>query len=75
MDCHLDRLTYVEQELAKRQGKDLGIKTEEIKPIEDDLYVIPEHLKVRLCIFLGRLTFQSHWTDGAFKFLITYQMS
>ena len=49
--CNLDRLTYVEQELAKRQGKDLGIKTEEIKPIEDDLYVIPEHLKVKMFFF------------------------
>jgi hypothetical protein len=47
----------VEQELAKRQGKDLGIKTEEIKPIEDDLYVIPEHLKVRLFMNYGSVDF------------------
>eukprot|EP00250_Pteridium_aquilinum_P011536 c20136_g1_i1 orf=679-1476(-) len=40
-------LTYVEQELAKKRGRDLGIKTEDSKPLEDDLYVIPEHLKVR----------------------------
>lgn len=40
-------LKYVEQELAKKRGRDLGIKIEESKPAEDDLYVIPEHLKVR----------------------------
>lgn len=40
-------LKYVEQELAKNRGRDSGIKTEENKPAEDDLYVIPEHLKVR----------------------------
>lgn len=40
-------LTYVELELAKKRGRDLDVKTEESKPIEDDLYVIPEHLKVR----------------------------
>ncbi|MCO5570690.1 hypothetical protein L7F22_024417 [Adiantum nelumboides] len=40
-------LTYVEQELAKKRGRDLGIKPEDSKPLEDDLYVIPEHLKVR----------------------------
>ena len=54
----MGRLTYVEQELAKRQGKDLGIKTEEIKPIEDDLYVIPEHLKVRMFFLFGQLLSQ-----------------
>lgn len=40
-------LTYVEQELAKKRGRDLGNKAEDSKPLEDDLYVIPEHLKVR----------------------------
>lgn len=40
-------LTYVEQELAKKRGRDLGVKAEDSKPLEDDLYLIPEHLKVR----------------------------
>jgi hypothetical protein len=41
-----DRLKYIEQELAKKRGQELGMTSEEIKPAEDDLYIIPEHLKV-----------------------------
>ncbi|CAM6084850.1 unnamed protein product [Calypogeia fissa] len=40
-------LKYVEQELAKKRGKDSGKPVEEVKPAEDELYIIPEHLKVR----------------------------
>ncbi|CAK9218893.1 unnamed protein product [Sphagnum troendelagicum] len=40
-------LKYIEQELAKKRGQELGMTSEEIKPAEDDLYIIPEHLKVR----------------------------
>lgn len=41
------RLKYIEQEMAKKRGRELGIVVEEVKAPEDDLYVIPEHLKVR----------------------------
>lgn len=41
-----DRLKYVEQEMAKKRGRDLGTPEVDAKPAEDDLYVIPEHLKV-----------------------------
>ncbi|XP_057821295.2 protein COP1 SUPPRESSOR 2 [Cryptomeria japonica] len=42
-------LKYVEQELAKKRGKQIAGKNaeEEVKPPEDDLYVVPDHLKVR----------------------------
>jgi len=40
------RLQYIEQEMAKRRGRELGIIEEEVKSPEDDLYVTPEHLKV-----------------------------
>ncbi|BBN18645.1 hypothetical protein MPTK1_8g04210 [Marchantia polymorpha subsp. ruderalis] len=40
-------LKYVEQELAKQRGREYGVVPEEVKPAEDDLYIIPEHLKVR----------------------------
>eukprot|EP00249_Psilotum_nudum_P014434 c24822_g1_i1 orf=54-1064(+) len=40
-------LKYIEQELAKKRGKEVGGKFDEAQPAEDDLYVIPEHLKVR----------------------------
>eukprot|EP01018_Ginkgo_biloba_P022583 Gb_33078 [translate_table: standard] len=40
-------LKYVEQELAKKRGKEIGKQGEELKPPEDDLYVVPDHLKVR----------------------------
>lgn len=36
----------MEQELAKKRGKDSGKPVEEVKPAEDELYIIPEHLKV-----------------------------
>ncbi|KAJ7547123.1 hypothetical protein O6H91_08G070200 [Diphasiastrum complanatum] len=40
-------LKYIEQELAKKRGRDLGTKADDLKRVEDDLYIIPEHLKVR----------------------------
>lgn len=42
------RLKYIEQELSKKRGRDLGVPVEDVKPAEDDLYIIPEHLKVLL---------------------------
>lgn len=44
------RTKYVEQELAKKRGKIIDIDNQldiNIKHAEDQLYVIPEHLKVR----------------------------
>lgn len=49
------RLRYVEQELAKKRGKtidDANQVENEIKHAEDELYKIPEHLKVRETAFL-----------------------
>lgn len=40
-------LKYIEQEMAKKRGRELGMIEEEVKAPEDDLYVTPEHLKVR----------------------------
>lgn len=43
------RLRYVEQELAKRQGRNFGDANQvenDVKRAEDELYKIPEHLKV-----------------------------
>lgn len=40
-------LKYIEQEMAKKRGRELGIVAEEVKAPEDDLYITPEHLKVR----------------------------
>lgn len=47
-DPHMIR--YVEQELAKRRGKNINETNEvgnDIKHAEDELYKIPEHLKVK----------------------------
>lgn len=41
-----DRLKYIEQEMAKKRGRETSEVGEEVKPPEVDLYVIPEHLKV-----------------------------
>ncbi|KAK6148511.1 hypothetical protein DH2020_019423 [Rehmannia glutinosa] len=43
-------LRYVEQELAKRRGKNIDIENQvenDVKRAEDELYKIPEHLKVK----------------------------
>ncbi|CAN6467136.1 unnamed protein product [Victoria cruziana] len=43
-------LKYVEQELAKKRGKNVRTSNQadkEAKPAEDELYIIPEHLKVK----------------------------
>lgn len=47
----MDRLRYVEQELAKKRGKSIDTENQvenEVKRAEDELYKIPEHLKVNL---------------------------
>ncbi|KAK4486714.1 hypothetical protein RD792_006774 [Penstemon davidsonii] len=44
------RLRYVEQELAKKRGKNIDEENQvenEVKRAEDELYKIPEHLKVK----------------------------
>lgn len=43
-------LRYVEQELAKKRGKNIDAENQvenEVKRAEDELYKIPEHLKVK----------------------------
>ncbi|KAL7246923.1 hypothetical protein ACSBR2_001936 [Camellia fascicularis] len=43
-------LRYVEQELAKKRGKNVDVANQvenEVKHAEDELYKIPEHLKVK----------------------------
>ncbi|XP_019168508.1 PREDICTED: uncharacterized protein C9orf78 homolog [Ipomoea nil] len=43
-------LRYIEQELAKKRGKNINVTNEvdgEVKRAEDELYQIPEHLKVK----------------------------
>lgn len=42
-------MNYIEQELAKRRGKNIDVtdKVEnDLKRAEDELYKVPEHLKV-----------------------------
>ncbi|KAK9179887.1 hypothetical protein WN943_029093 [Citrus x changshan-huyou] len=44
------RLKYVEQELAKKRGKNIDVNDQvenDLKHAEDELYKIPEHLKVK----------------------------
>lgn len=44
-----NRLKYVEQELAKKRGKNIDATNQvenDLKRAEDELYKIPEHLKV-----------------------------
>lgn len=56
----MSRLRYVEQELAKRRGKNIDEANQvenEIKHAEDELYKIPEHLKVRELALLFLLIF------------------
>lgn len=46
---YFNRLKYVEQELAKKRGKSIDAANpveNDLKRAEDELYVIPEHLKV-----------------------------
>lgn len=45
----MSRLRYVEQELAKKRGKKIDVAGQvenDIKHAEDELYKIPDHLKV-----------------------------
>lgn len=44
-----NRLKYVEQELAKKRGKNVTAPDQiesDLKQVEDELYKVPEHLKV-----------------------------
>lgn len=46
---------YVEQELAKKRGRKFDATDQiesDLKRAEDELYKIPEHLKVRECVLL-----------------------
>lgn len=57
--CLFNRLKYVEQELAKKRGKNIDATDQvenDLTRAEDELYKIPEHLKVNwadifLCLF------------------------
>lgn len=58
----MDRLRYVEQELAKKRGKNIDTEDQvenEVKRAEDELYKIPEHLKVSILLFFPTLSFCS----------------
>lgn len=49
IDHSFDRLKYVEQELAKKRGKTIDTSDQvenDLKRAEDELYKIPDHLKV-----------------------------
>lgn len=46
---YLNRVQYIEHELAKKTGKKIDAADQvenELKRAEDELYKIPEHLKV-----------------------------
>lgn len=48
--CLLIRVKYIEHELAKKRGRNVDAADQvenELKRAEDELYKIPEHLKVR----------------------------
>lgn len=45
----MGRLRYVEQELAKKRGKNIDVENQvenDVKRAADELYKIPDHLKV-----------------------------
>lgn len=47
-------MRYIEQELAKKRGKNVDVADQvenEVKHAEDELYKIPEHLKVSIVDF------------------------
>lgn len=47
-------MRYIEQELAKKRGKNVDAADQvenEVKRAEDELYKIPEHLKVSIVDF------------------------
>lgn len=59
----MNRVKYIEQELAKKRGRNIDEEDQvenELKRAEDELYTIPDHLKVSilfpfylvLCLFL-----------------------
>ncbi|XP_041993454.1 protein COP1 SUPPRESSOR 2-like [Salvia splendens] len=57
-------LRYVEQELAKKRGKNIDAENQvenEVKRAEDELYKIPEHLKVKK---LNSEEQSTQWTTG-----------
>lgn len=50
-----NRLNYIEQELAKKRGRSIDSPDQvetELKRVEDELYKIPEHLKVSCCNYV-----------------------
>lgn len=53
------RLKYVEQELAKKRGKNIDATDQvetELKRAEDELYKIPEHLKVGSLVLVQNIS-------------------
>jgi hypothetical protein len=51
----INRVKYIEQELAKKRGRNIDAEDQvenELKRAEDELYTIPDHLKVSFfCLF------------------------
>jgi hypothetical protein len=47
----MNRVKYIEQELAKKRGRNIDAEDQvenELKRAEDELYTIPDHLKVSI---------------------------
>lgn len=64
-----DRLKYVEQELAKKRGKNIDVNDRvenDLKHAEDELYKIPEHLKVTGIFICTRLSMISKRFSDAY---------
>lgn len=50
----MSRVKYIEQELAKKRGRNIDEEDQvenELKRAEDELYTIPDHLKVNISFF------------------------
>jgi hypothetical protein len=63
------RLQYVEQELAKKRGKNIDATDQvetELKRAEDELYKIPEHLKVGGLVLILNISPFTIYVDQAF---------
>lgn len=63
------RLQYVEQELAKKRGKNIDATDQvetELKRAEDELYKIPEHLKVGSLVLILNISPFTIYVDHAF---------
>jgi hypothetical protein len=61
----MNRVKYIEQELAKKRGRNIDAEDQvenELKRAEDELYTIPDHLKVSIFFpFLCLILVISRW--------------